>query len=420
MTAVENDDTPPSLAGQPWLEAAETQAVFKAITGAGFSARIVGGAVRNALFGRPVKDVDFATTAHPDDVIRLAPAAGLAAVPTGVAHGTVTVVAGHTPFEVTTLREDVETFGRHARVAFTEDWAADARRRDFTINALYCDADGEVSDPLGGYPDLVARRIRFIGDAVERIREDYLRILRFFRFHAEYAHGALDAPGAEACTRERYGIQQLSGERLRAELIRLLAAPGAVSSVQAMDSHGILAVVLGEKVSTGTFVRLAEIEDALGRKPDAILRLAALSLPDLDPGRLKGRLRLSTSEAEVLHRLKKNSGSVSQASSDGQSKGLLYRLGRQTFTELVLFEWARAGHGPGEARWRAMLELAEQWPIPSMPLRGADLVARGVPAGRRIGEVLSQFERWWISEGFPSDPVRIEAELQRLLGNEDA
>src|SRR5262245_8517383 len=173
---------PPSLAGANWLVSSETQAVLGAIAAGGFEGRVVGGAVRNALLGEPVKDVDVATTAVPQDVIRLAEAAGLRAVPTGVEHGTVTVITGHSPFEVTTLRRDVETFGRHARVAFTTDGTEDARRRDFTINALYCDADGTVHDPLAGYADLVARRVRFIGDPHDRIREDYLRILRFFRF----------------------------------------------------------------------------------------------------------------------------------------------------------------------------------------------------------------------------------------------
>src|SRR6185312_6892628 len=210
----------PSLAGADWLARRETQAVFAALAAKGFAARAVGGAVRNALLGCPVVDVDIATPARPEQVIAAAQAAGLAAVPTGLAHGTVTVIAAHVAHEVTTLREDVEAHGRHATVAFTDDWAADARRRDFTINALYCSAGGEVFDPLSGYADLMARRVRFIGDAGERIREDYLRILRFFRFTAAYGEGPPDRPALDACVRERAGLAVLSGERMREEMLR--------------------------------------------------------------------------------------------------------------------------------------------------------------------------------------------------------
>ena len=233
------DDPPirqlPSLAGADWLARHQTQAVFDALAAKGFAARAVGGAVRNALLGRPVVDIDIATPARPEQVIEAARAAGLAAVPTGLEHGTVTVIAAHVPHEVTTLREDVETHGRHATVAFTDDWAADARRRDFTINALYCSADGEVFDPLGAYGDLGARRVRFIGEARERIREDYLRILRFFRLTAEYGAGPADAEGLGACVAERDGLARLSAERVRQEMLRLLAAPRAPELVRAMQ-----------------------------------------------------------------------------------------------------------------------------------------------------------------------------------------
>src|SRR5215510_13333631 len=241
------DPTPselPSLAGADWLTRADTLAVFDALAARGYAARAVGGAVRNALLGRPVIDVDIATPAHPDEVIAAARAAGLAAQPTGIAHGTVTVIAGHVAHEVTTLREDVEAHGRHATVAFTDDWAADARRRDFTINALYCNADGEVFDPLGGRGDVAAHRVRFIGQARERIREDYLRILRFFRLTAEYGAGAPDAEGLAACVLERDGLQRLSAERIRQELLRLLVAPRAAELVGSMLDYGLLPLVL--------------------------------------------------------------------------------------------------------------------------------------------------------------------------------
>ncbi|MEM7192501.1 MAG: CCA tRNA nucleotidyltransferase, partial [Pseudomonadota bacterium] len=212
----------PSLKAAPWLRRPETVRVFAALCGDDGATRAVGGAVRDCLLGRPVYDVDLATTLHPDEVIARARGANLKAVPTGIAHGTVTVVADGVPFEVTTLRRDVETFGRKAKVAFTEDWAEDAARRDFTLNALYAGPDGTVFDPLGGYGDLMAGRVRFIGDAAMRIKEDYLRILRFFRFNASYGKGAFDPVGLSACVRERAGLRRLSAERIASELKRLL------------------------------------------------------------------------------------------------------------------------------------------------------------------------------------------------------
>lgn len=246
---------PTSLADASWLQRSETRAVLGALTAAGHEARIVGGTVRNALLGEPVTDIDIATTATPDQVIAAARAAHLDAIPTGIAHGTITVVANRVPFEVTTLREDAETFGRHARVAFTADWAADARRRDFTINALYCDADGVVSDPLG-LDDLAARRVRFIGDAHERIREDALRILRFFRFHARYGEGNPDTAGLDACAKERALLTMLSAERIRSELLKLLDAPGAADAVATMSNYGFLSALLGRAPRPGVLRRL--------------------------------------------------------------------------------------------------------------------------------------------------------------------
>ncbi len=287
----------PSLAGADWLVRPQTRAVFDALAAGGFAARAVGGAVRNALLGRPVVDIDIATPARPEQVMAAARAAGLAAVPTGLAHGTVTVIADHVAHEVTTLREDVETHGRHATVAFTDDWAADARRRDFTINALYCSADGEVFDPLGAEADLAARRVRFIGEARQRIREDYLRILRFFRLTAEYGEGPPDPDSLAACVAEREGLARLSAERVRQELLRLLAAPRGPELVRAMQDYGVLAYVLPAAPRPALLARLAAIEAALGLAGDAVLRLAALAveLPD-DADRLRDRLRLSNEE----------------------------------------------------------------------------------------------------------------------------
>jgi len=290
----------PSLANAEWLQRPATAAVFAALEAEGAQARVVGGAVRNALMGLPVKDIDMATTALPAEVMRLAQAAGLQAVPTGFEHGTVTVVAEHVPVEVTTLRRDIETFGRHARVTFTQDWSEDARRRDFTMNALYCASDGTVHDPLGGYPDLAARRVRFIGAARERIREDYLRILRFFRFFASYDPAPVpDAEGLAAAIGEKAGLVQLSGERIRAELLLLLAAPRAVEAIGIMEEAQLIEPLLGVRGDVGKLERLVAIETALGRDPDPVLRLAALAT-GAAPEALQARLKLSAAEAARL------------------------------------------------------------------------------------------------------------------------
>lgn len=405
----------PSLAGAEWLERGETRMVLGIIESAGHGARAVGGAVRNALMGMPVKDVDIATTARPGEVMALAAAAGLKAVPTGIEHGTVTVIARHTPFEVTTLRKDIETFGRHARVTFTADWAEDARRRDFTMNALYCAADGTVHDPLDGYPDLAARRVRFIGGAADRIREDYLRILRFFRFTAEYAGGKPDAVGLAAAVALKDGLDRLSGERVRAELLRLLAAPGAVATIDAMASAGILEHVLARPGETRRLARLAEIEGALGRSPDPLLRLAALAVAR--PGTaldLRQRLKLSSAEYERLARLALPDRAFDPLTPESVAKEFLYRHGASVYADGALLAWAASDAPPDDAERRARAALAERWRPPELPVTGADVVALGVPSGPTVGHVLARLEEWWIGEDYPDDPQRISAELARL------
>ncbi len=409
---------PPSLGAAAWLTRDDTQTVFRVISDAGFSARVVGGAVRNSLFAKPVKDIDFATTASPEEVMALAVAAGLKAVGTGIAHGTVTVVVGHTPFEVTTLREDVETFGRHARVAFTQDWVADARRRDFTINALYCDADGTVSDPLGGYPDLAAGRVRFIGDARERIREDYLRILRFFRFHAEYGRGDADQPSLAACAAEKQGLAQLSGERVRGELLRLLAAPRAVDSFGLMVAVGIAPIVLGTTPDLPTFNRLALIEAAMGLSADPVLRLASLVLP-LDARALQSRLKLSAVETDRIAALSRSRVPFTREADAPLVHEAVYRHGNAATADAVLLDWARSDGPAADEEWLRLLAIASSWTPPALPVRGADLLDRGIPAGPRVGRILASLESWWIAEGFPSDRRRIDARLTELMHNGD-
>jgi poly(A) polymerase len=406
---------PPRLADSGWLARPETQAVFAALAARGFVARAVGGAVRNALLGRAVADVDIATDARPEEVMRAAEAAGLKAVPTGLAHGTVTVVAGDRPYEVTTLRRDVETHGRHATVAFTGDWVADARRRDFTLNALYADADGTLFDPLGGYADLAARRVRFIGDAVERIREDYLRILRFFRVTADYGEGPADVAGLAACVRERTGLAVLSAERVRDELLRLLVAPRGPEIVALMLDYGLIVAVLGAAPRPTLLARLAAVEGALGLAPDAVLRLAALAVevPE-DAERLRERLRLSNEQTAQLLRAAVRDPGIGPAAPEAAARAVLYRQGEQAYGERVLLAWARAADPSNSESWRRRMALPERWPAPTFPLGGTDVLAEGVPAGPRVGVFLRALEEEWIAGDFAADACALRARLKVL------
>jgi poly(A) polymerase len=418
MARAGDDGQIPSLTSAKWLIDPATQAVFAALIATGAEARVVGGAVRNALMGTPVKDIDIATTALPDDVMRLAKRAGLHAVPTGIEHGTITVVAHHVPFEVTTLRRDIETFGRHARVTFTTDWREDALRRDFTMNALYCAADGTISDPIGGYDDLVARRVRFIGDPHARIREDFLRILRFFRFSAQYGNGVPDAEGLAAAIAEKSGLVDLSAERVRTELLLLLAAPAAVKAVQVMDEAQLLEPWIGKPANVARLARLVDIEVALEREGDPMMRLAALAHDkDLEaPADIQNRLRLSAAEAAQLARAGVRDPALNPNSGEHVAKTFLYRHGADTFTDGALMDWARSSDLPNDAKRTRRVRLPQRWAVPELPVRGSDLLELGVPASQQVGRIIAAFEDWWIAQDFPSDPARVSAKLRELAG----
>ena len=389
-----------------------------AIAAGGFEARVVGGAVRNALMGLPVTDIDLATTASPAEVVRLASASGLATFPTGLAHGTITVLADGHPFEVTTLRTDVESDGRHATVAFTTDWASDAGRRDFTINALYCRADGTVDDPLGGYPDLAARRVRFIGDAASRIREDYLRILRFFRFTAQYSGGSCDADGLAACVRERAGIARLSGERLRQEMLKLLVAPRVLEQIEAMREHGVLAVVLPVAPRPTLLARLIEIETALALPPKPALRLAALGVEtEEDARRLTDRLRLSAGERERLLLAPQPEAHLTAPPDSKAARALLYDQGPSAYRGLLTLAWARAlASKTSDPAWSDAVRLAERWPVPVFAIKGADVLRCDVAPGPRVGVLLRALETWWVAEDFRPDRTELLAQLAARCG----
>jgi poly(A) polymerase len=405
----------PRLRDADWLRDPATQAVLSCLAASGAGARVVGGAVRNSLLGRPVVDVDIATTARPDEVMAAAAAAGLKTVATGLAHGTVTIIADGRPFEVTTLRRDVATDGRHAMVAFTDDWAADAARRDLTLNALYCDAAGTLYDPIGGFDDLQAGRVRFIGEPGARIEEDYLRILRFFRFSAAYGAGPLDRAGVEACVAHRSGLGRLSAERVRAELLRLLDTPRAVEVIATMAAHGLLTAILPVAPRPGILARLVAIEDAATLTGSPILRLAALAVAvGDDAARLALHLRLSGAERSSLELTAPELAILSPGDGLQQQRAALYRLGPAGFSERVLLDWARSAAAPNDTGWRHLRALPDRWTPPHQPFTGRDLLALGLPPGPRIGQILATFETWWIAADFPVDRGLLEARLQAL------
>ena len=405
-----------SLTSAAWLSAPETRVVLRALTAAGFEARVVGGAVRNALIGRPVADIDIATTAKPEQTIEAVQKAGLKAIPTGLQHGTITVVANHIPFEVTTLRTDVETDGRHARVAFTADWAADASRRDFTINALYCDADGTIYDPIGGLADIDPPRMRFIGIATDRIREDYLRILRFFRFTAAYTDGLLDGDGLAACHAERAGLAHVSAERIQAEFLKLLVAKHAEPVLTVMAAQGFLRLLLDTPCNVPSFARLTAIEAALGRAPDAIVRLAALTpATTASATHLAKKLRLSNADKTGLTHASTAAVTCHRPGDEQRSRLALYSDGADAFQPSVMVAWARSGRPHDDVDWTALYRLADRWTPPEFPLIGGDIVAAGVPPGPLIGELLNELESWWIGQDFPPDRAAVLAELTRRL-----
>lgn len=420
-TAARSASTPPSLAGAPWLARAETQAVLAALAAAGHEGRVVGGAVRNALMGLAVSDIDIATPAVPEDVVRAAEARGLHVVPTGLQHGTVTIVCNHIPHEVTTLRHDVETDGRHAKVAFTRDWTADASRRDFTINALYCGADGTVYDPLNAYADIVARRVRFIGSADQRIAEDYLRILRFFRFHAQYGDGVPDPQGVAACVRGRHGLARLSAERIRTELLKLAVAPGVCAALQTMNDQGLLVPMIGGVPRLLPFERLIAIEATTEAARDPVRRLGCLALHvSEDAARLSDRLRLSNEERDLLHSLTEPlSIALSPRLPTDTVKALLYRMGTRYWRDMVMVRWAWSGTPETDDGWRDLLDMPQHWPPPVLPVKGADLVALGLDPGPRIGSLLRLLENDWIAAGFQEDRAALLTRAIRMVNEEE-
>ena len=383
------------LGDAPWLRSGPAARVLELLSRDGEEARVVGGAVRNSLLNLPVGEIDIATSALPEEVIRRAAAAGIRSVPTGIDHGTVTLVIDAEPLEVTTLREDTETFGRKAKVHFVV-------LADRVV-------DGIVYDYVGGLEDIAAKRVRFIGDPNQRIAEDYLRILRFFRMHAAYGSAEPDRAGYLACIAGRAGLAALSAERVRAELLKLLVADGAAAAISAMADTGLLQLILGGVAYTGPLSGMIAAERLLGLKPDPIRRLAALAVAVTeDAKRVAVRLRLANVEAKALdsmgHRWWRLAGMGEAA-----AKRRLYRLGEARYRDRLLLAWARAGRDSDPGPWRELATLPERWSAPKFPLKAADFTARGIAQGPALGHVLALAEDAWLAADFSLEKSALAA-----------
>ena len=404
------------------------QILFAALDGNGEELRIVGGAVRNSLCGHKVIDVDLATTAEPDEIIKRAKIAGLKWIPTGIEHGTLTLIIQSTAFEVTTLRRDIETDGRHAKVQFGRDFEEDALRRDFTINALSLDGKGQLYDYTQGQSDIEQGRVRFIGQARQRIREDYLRILRLFRFHAAYGRGPIDPEAMQSVIAEQAGLSRLSRERIRMELLKLLSLDGCLKVIPAMAGTGILSRLIGGVPHLARFERLMAQSLNLKEKPatesqPALLRLAGLNVDiSEDADRLLGRLRLSRAEhARLVNAADVRSAlhSCPAPPQKAQWQLQLYRHGAQALSDgLALLHADHRANAP-DKDWLALFEEIRATQMPTLPFRGADLIARGIAKGPQVSAILKQLEQDWIAADYTQDADQLAALLAKRTQTKD-
>jgi poly(A) polymerase len=399
-----------------WMTGPEVGRVLDALTKDGGDARFVGGVVRNALLRREITDIDIATQLVPTEVTRRLEAAGIKAVPTGIDHGTITAVVDKKTFEVTTLRRDVETDGRHAVIAFSTDWKEDASRRDFTMNALYAARDGEVFDYFGGVEDAKAGHVRFVGDATQRIREDYLRVLRLFRFHAGYGKGEIDADTLRAAAAEKAGLAKLSGERIQTEMLKLLAAEEPAHVLRTMAASSVLSEVIDGPLMIPRLERLATIDAENFFAPDPLLRLAALLPPDASRvAALADRWKLSNAHRERLEAIANSKLKVVPYLSVREIHKALYRLGVDRFKDIVFLRWAEDLKLSNAMSWRGMLAQADSWPRPKFPLTGRDVMLAGVPEGPLIGHILAEVEEWWVDADFIEDEFSLAERLKAVV-----
>ena len=394
------------IALQPWMVEPGTRAMMSALSAGGVEARFVGGSVRDALLGRPIGDIDIATPAPPERIIELLEKSRIKVVPTGLAHGTVTAIVPPRYFEITTLRRDVETYGRRARVAFDADWAADAARRDFTINAIFLAPDGTLHDPVGGLADLRARRVRFVGDPATRIAEDVLRLLRYYRFEARFGTGTGDAQARAACRAAVHLLPSLSGERIAQELVKLIETPDPIAVLRMMQEDGVLAVVLPEARQLDRLRRLVAFETEV----DPLRRLAALIEVDgAGAVALAARLHFPNAWRDRLHGLSPPRPLDPQADARSQRRAI-YRLGVERYRDLALL---LAAEGElSRSRFAEFLDLAGQWTPPVFPLAGRDVAALGIPPGERVGRLLAAVRDWWEAGDFTADRAACLAYLR--------
>jgi len=401
---------------QPWMTAGDTRQVIEALTKDGGEARFVGGCVRDVVLGRTVKDVDIATPLVPEEATKRLEAAGIKVVPTGIAHGTVTAVIAHRPYEITTLRRDVETDGRRAKVAFTDDWEADAARRDFTMNALSCKPTGELYDYFGGLKDVRQGRVRFVGDAKERIREDVLRLLRFYRFLAHYGRGQPDNTARTACRAMADQLTTLSAERLRDETLKLLRAPSPHDTLVLMHNDKILAAYLPEAIEIQRLSRLVAIERRWGervRAGDSIRRLATLLRSPSQATPVATRLRFSNKDRERIEALCAQIPFMPPLE-DRSIRRECYRLGPELLIDRALLYWAETV--PDNAALERILDTVESWEPLALPVKGEDVLALGVPTGEAVGSALRQIEEWWIGQDFRPGRDETLARLKQVIG----
>ena len=392
----------PSLSRARWLKEPSLQRVFSLVAEAGGEARVAGGAVRNALLGEPIGDIDIATTLPPQKIMEVFKAAGLSVHPTGIEHGTVTVVVDHKPYEITTLRRDVVTDGRRAVVAFTDDWKEDALRRDFTINALFCDAHGKIHDYTNGYSDIRRKRIIFVGAPQARIKEDYLRILRFFRFLAAYEKMTTDSASLSACVRLKKGLLGLSAERIAREMFKLLVGPRAVPVLKLMAKHNVLKLIVPH---TSEFRVLARLP------PDPVLRAFVLAKKPLE---LRNMWRLSNEQARRIELLLLLGSALKPNWRENEQRRMLYAVGPQAWKGSVHLSWARSRAALTDRAWKRLLTLPSRWVVPSFPVTGRDLLDLGFPSGPDLGRELKRLEDYWVASDFKSTKDEL---LESIKGN---
>ena len=415
------------LAPQDWMEAHWTKRVIAALRAEGAEVRFVGGCVRDAVLKRPIKDVDIATHDPPERVMLLLEQAGIKAVPTGIEHGTITAVTGGHHFEITTLRCDVETFGRKARVTFTDDWAEDAARRDFTMNALFADPEGRIYDPFEGLLDLGAGRVRFVGDPRQRLEEDVLRLLRFFRFYAHYGKPPPDAASLAACRIMAPQLPRLSGERVCGEMIKLLQATDPASVLLLMQGERVLEHVLPEANDFGRLRVLCFLEGRGLRmdsvRPDPLRRLAAVLRVDQDgAAAVADRLKMSLKQKNRLIQMAAPPVMPHPSWSGPQRRHLLRRIGADIFRDLVLLAWAQhkaveaLGSAAETEAWIDLIHGADSWVPVELPVRGRDALELGVPHGPAVGALMTAIEAWWEAEDYRPDREACLAKMREMAG----